>query len=262
MSRLFCRVLIRGVQREEREKERKLVIHTQRQRQQHTCTICMENKNDIRLSCGHEYCGNCIQVLYLGPSQNTCPLCRAPFTMLSVRRIRTPRVPEAIVTPDESCLDYRGGPIKNIYAKMIQLQSFIGANPHLLRSVGGLIARYYKCEEIHYRCSIVGCKQLTNGQTKMTRSVYRREGIYLCGRHYPFFQAENIHLFEEPSPYDKDSDDENDWRYEGGCDYPCQHCGDWDAAYWRVENRQDPRYEPEDGIRSALKPEVLGHAAL
>jgi hypothetical protein len=38
------------------------------------CTICMENKCEVSLSCSHAFCENCIQQWNL--SSATCPICR------------------------------------------------------------------------------------------------------------------------------------------------------------------------------------------
>jgi E3 ubiquitin-protein ligase DOA10 len=57
-----------------------------------TCPICREDfkehDNVIRLQCnpsvGHEYHKECISVWARTSCQNRCPMCRAPFDMVTI----------------------------------------------------------------------------------------------------------------------------------------------------------------------------------
>eukprot|EP00494_Astrolonche_serrata_P030034 UN30301 len=47
------------------------------------CCVCMQNEQDIRLSCGHQFCKKCIStIIEKISSKNECPLCRNKFNVM------------------------------------------------------------------------------------------------------------------------------------------------------------------------------------
>lgn len=60
---------------------REITTNKQHLQQQHDdlkqlleCSICMDNRKDSTLYCGHQFCGNC-----LVGAKNSCPICRRIF---------------------------------------------------------------------------------------------------------------------------------------------------------------------------------------
>lgn len=50
------------------------------------CCICMQETNNVRTQCGHEFCVGCITQLIGDDEQNGCPICRAEITRIGFDR--------------------------------------------------------------------------------------------------------------------------------------------------------------------------------
>lgn len=49
------------------------------------CTVCYDRTGDIKVKCGHVFCGPCAKEWFTRNQEPTCPMCRGPFVFKGVK---------------------------------------------------------------------------------------------------------------------------------------------------------------------------------